>query len=350
MSRARRIAVILFQLGGPDTQEAVEPFLYNLFCDPDIINFPGAFLARKVLARVISRTRAKTVRQHYAEIGGGSPIRRLTTQQGIALEVNLRPHISARVIMAMRYWHPNTQEAIGALEEEPFDELVLLPLYPHYSFATTGSSLKEWNRLFGSGRALSASRERGARAANASFNEIPAHVIDHFFDHPDYIAAVVERVNAVLSELPNPGGVHLVFSAHSLPLALVAKGDPYPDQVETTVQLVRQLGAWPNPYTLCFQSRVGPQKWLQPSLLETIDTLSRTDSKSLLVIPISFVTDHIETLHEIDIEAREHARSAGITDFHLMPALNDSPLLIRALADLVLRAVGMRSGVASLAT
>ena len=344
MSRARRIAVIVFQLGGPDTQEAVEPFLYNLFCDPDIINFPGAFLARKALARVISRTRAKSVRHRYGEIGGGSPIRRLTTEQGTALEAALRPHILARVVMAMRYWHPNTQEAISTLDQEPFDELVLLPLYPHYSFATTGSSLKEWNRLFASGRALS------GRASSAPFNEVPAHVIDHFFDHPDYIAAVVERINGVLSDLPNPSRVHLVFSAHSLPLALVAKGDPYPDQVETTVQLVRQLGAWSNPYTLCFQSRVGPQKWLQPSLLETIDTLARTDSKSLLVIPISFVTDHIETLHEINIEAREHAKSAGITDFHLMPALNDSRLLIRALADLVLRAVGMRYGVASLAT
>jgi protoporphyrin/coproporphyrin ferrochelatase len=355
MSRAKRIAVVIFQLGGPDTQEAVEPFLYNLFCDPDIINFPGAFLARKALARLISRTRAKTVRHRYAEIGGGSPICRLTTQQGTALEAALRPHISARAIVAMRYWHPNTQEAISELQQELFDELVLLPLYPHYSLATTGSSLKEWNRLFDSGRALNMQQEGRPRppdgqSSRARHEDIPAHVIDHFFDHPDYIAAIVERINGVLSQLSNPDRVHLVFSAHSLPLALVGRGDPYPDQVETTVQLVRQLGAWPNPYTLCFQSRVGPQKWLQPSLLETMDTLARADSNSLLVIPISFVTDHIETLHEINIEARAHAKSAGITDFHMMPALNDSPLLIRALADLVLRAVGMRYGVASLAT
>jgi protoporphyrin/coproporphyrin ferrochelatase len=363
MSRARRIAVVLFQLGGPDTQEAVEPFLYNLFCDPDIINFPGAFLARKALARLISRTRAKTVRHRYAEIGGGSPICRLTTQQGTALEAALRPHISARAIVAMRYWHPNTQEAISELQREPFDDLILLPLYPQYSFATTGSSLKEWNRLFDSGRALNMPEEGRAglpdgqasgaqdegRASSGQREDVPAHVIDHFFDHPDYIAAIVERINGVLSQLPNPDRVHLVFSAHSLPLALVGRGDPYADQVETTVQLVRQLGAWSNPYTLCFQSRVGPQKWLQPSLLETIDTLARADSKSLLVIPISFVTDHIETLHEINIEAREHAKSAGIMDFHMMPALNGSPFLIRALADLVLRAVGMRFGVASFA-
>jgi len=329
MSAAKQIAVILFQLGGPDTQAAVEPFLYNLFCDPDIINFPGAFLARKTLARIISHSRAKVVRQHYAEIGGGSPIRRLTEEQGSALEAALLPHISVRTIVAMRYWHPSTREAIDALESEAFDELVLLPLYPHYSLATTGSSLKEWNRVYKS--------------------KVPAHLIDHFFDHPDYIAGIVERINRVLLKLPNPDQVHLVFSAHGLPVSLVAKGDPYPDQIDTTVQLVRQLGAWENPYVLCFQSRVGPQKWLQPSLTETIDRLARDGVKRLLVIPVSFVTDHIETLHEIDIEAREHAKSVGIAEFHMMPALNDSPLLTRALADLVLRAVGMRSGVASLA-
>ncbi|HTS13632.1 MAG TPA: ferrochelatase [Candidatus Limnocylindrales bacterium] len=330
MPASKQVAIVLFQLGGPDSQAAVEPFLYNLFCDPDIINFPGAFLARKALARIISHRRSKTVRQRYAEIGGGSPIRRLTEMQGAALEAVLRPHVSARTIIAMRYWHPDTQEAIDALESEPFDELVLLPLYPHYSFATTGSSLKEWNRLFRSRR--------------------PAHAINQFFDHPDYIAGVVERINGVLSELPDPDDVHLVFSAHGLPLALVEKGDPYPNQIETTVALVRQLGGWRNPHVLCYQSRVGPQKWLQPSLTETIDTLARGGKKRVLVVPISFVTEHIETLHEINIEAREQAESAGISEFHMMPALNDSPLLIRALADLVLRAVGMRAGVASLAS
>jgi ferrochelatase len=148
MPGPRKIAVVLFQLGGPDSQSAVEPFLYNLFCDPDIINFPGAFLARKALAKLISSRRSKIVAQHYAEIGGGSPIRRLTEQQARALEAALRPHLDARAIVAMRYWHPDTREAISALEAAPYDELVLLPLYPHYSFATTGSSLKEWNRLY----------------------------------------------------------------------------------------------------------------------------------------------------------------------------------------------------------
>jgi ferrochelatase len=329
MTAPKKIAVVLFQLGGPDSQAAVEPFLYNLFCDPDIINFPGSFLARKPLAKLISVTRSKKVRLHYAEIGGGSPIRRLTELQARALEGALRPHISARVLVAMRYWHPNTTETIAALESAPFDELVLLPLYPHYSFATTGSSLKEWNRLYKP--------------------SVPVHLIDHFFDHPDYSAGIVERVNHVLLQLPRPEDVHLVFSAHGLPMTLIEKGDPYPKHIEATVQMVRELGAWPNPHILCFQSRVGPQKWLAPSLTGTIEQMAREGMRRMLVVPISFLTEHIETLYEINIEARELAESLGISDFHMMPALNDSPLLIRALADLVLRAVGRRSGVASLA-
>src|SRR5271169_643494 len=329
MGGLKRIAIILFQLGGPDSQAAVEPFLYNLFCDPDIINFPGAFLARKALAKLISTRRSKVVAQHYAEIGGGSPIRRLTEQQGRALEAALRPHLNVRALVAMRYWHPDTNEAIEALERVPYDELILLPLYPHYSFATTGSSLKEWNRNYTA--------------------KVPVHLIDHFFDHPDYIAGIVERINSVLQQLPRPEEVHLVFSAHGLPMVLVEKGDPYPQHIEATVRLVRELGAWSNPHVLCYQSRVGPQKWLAPSLTGTIERMASEGQRRMLVIPISFLTEHIETLHEINIEAREQAESLGIHDFHMMPALNDSPLLIRALADLVLRAVGRRSGVASLA-
>ena len=330
MSGPKKIAVVLFQLGGPDSQAAVEPFLYNLFCDPDIINFPGAFLARKAIAKLISTTRSKVVGQHYMEIGGGSPIRRLTEQQARALEAALKPHISARAIVAMRYWHPNTAEAVAALASEPYDELVLLPLYPHYSFATTRSSLNEWNRQY--------------KPAT------PVKIIDHFYDHPDYIAAIVERINSVLAEIKRPDDIHLVFSAHGLPLALVEKGDPYPKQIEETVQMVRELGAWPNPHVLCYQSRVGPQKWLQPSLTTTIEQMAHNGIKRMLVIPIAFLTEHIETLHEINIEAREEAEKLGVTEFRMMPALNDSPLLIRALADLVLRSVGMRSGVASLAS
>ena len=337
MAAPSRVAIVMFQLGGPDSQAAVEPFLYNLFCDPDIINFPGAFLARKALAKLISTTRSKVVGQHYAEIGGGSPIRRLTEQQARALQETLRPHLNARTIVAMRYWHPDTAEAVSALESEPYDELVLLPLYPHYSFATTRSSLREWDRQYSS------------KLKNKPGPKPPVKLIDHFYDHPDYVAGIVERINSVLQEVPDPENVQLVFSAHGLPMTLVEKGDPYPQHIEQTVQLVRQLGAWRNPYVLCYQSKVGPQKWLQPSLTGTIESLAKSGVKRMLVIPIAFLTEHIETLHEINIEAREQAEHLGVRDFYLMPALNDSPLLIRALADLVLRAVGVRSGVASLA-
>jgi len=174
-------------------------------------------------------------------------------------------------------------------------------------------------------------------------------VVEHFYEHPDYVAGIVERINSVLLNLPDPQDVHLVFSAHGLPMSLVEKGDPYPRQIQETVQLVREMGAWSNPHILCFQSKVGPQKWLQPSLTGTIKDMSQRGIKRVLVVPIAFLTEHIETLHEINIEAREEAHALGITDFHMMPALNDSPLLVRALADLVLRSVGMRSGVASLA-
>jgi ferrochelatase len=321
MTGSKRIGVVLFQLGGPDRPEAVEPFLYNLFCDPDIISFSGAWLARKPLAKWIARRRAAVVISHYAAIGGGSPIRELTERQARALESALRPHFSARVVVAMRYWHPLTSQAIAALDGAALDELVLLPLYPHHSFATTGSSLKEWNRLY---------RPEG----------MPVRLIQQFFDHPDYIAALAENIGAVMERVARPAEVHLVFSAHGLPLSLVERGDIYPQQIEATVALLREFGAWPNPHVLCYQSRVGRQKWLEPSLTTTIERLAKEGVKRMLVIPISFVTEHIETLHEINIEAREEATAAGVTEFLMMPALNDSPLFIRALADLVLRAVG----------
>jgi protoporphyrin/coproporphyrin ferrochelatase len=325
----KKIGVVLFQLGGPDRLDAVEPFLYNLFCDPEIINFMGAGIARKPLAKLIASRRARVVREHYAAIGGSSPIVDLTNRQGRALAAALQPEIDARVVVAMRYWHPLTEDAIAQLRGESLDQLILLPLYPHYSFATTGSSLKEWQRLYrGNGVPV--------RPPVSSF----VKMINDFHDHPLYIAALVERLNESLRAFNQPNDVHLVFSAHGLPLSLVEKGDPYPGQIEETVKLVLAAGGWPNPFTLCYQSRVGRQKWLEPSLTGTIDKLAATGVRRLLVVPISFVTEHIETLHEINIEAREHAGSRGVTEFRMMASLNDSPTFIRALADLVRAAAG----------
>jgi ferrochelatase len=323
-----RIGIVLFQLGGPDSADAVEPFLYNLFCDPDIINFFGGFLARRPLAWWIAHRRAQTVREHYDAIGGQSPIRRLTELQARGLEEALAPDFDARAFIAMRYWHPLTLEAVGGVHshhrDAQFDSLVLLPLYPHYSFATTLSSLKEWRRVHSQARPKSTPREI---------------VVEEFHLHPQYIQAIVNQIEMAFARFPDRRKVHLVFSAHGLPLSLIARGDPYQRQVEETVAAVMARGGWPNPHLLCFQSRVGRQKWLEPSLTQTLEKLPREGKKHLLVIPISFVTEHIETLHEINIEAREHALAHGVEQFEMMPALNDSPEFIAALASLVRGAV-----------
>ena len=328
MPSRKKIGVVLFQLGGPDTLAAVEPFLYNLFCDPEIINFMGAGLARKPLAKFIARKRSQIVREHYAAIGGASPIVELTNRQARALANALAPDFDATVVVAMRYWHPLTAEAIAKLQGLALDELILLPLYPHYSFATTGSSLKEWQRLYRPDKML--------RTPSAQTSSVK--MVNDFHDHPLYIAALVERINEALQGLSFPGEIHLVFSAHGLPMSLVEKGDPYPKQIEATVNLVRQSGAWKNPCTLCYQSRVGKQKWLEPSLTQTIEKLANSGVHRMLVIPVSFVTEHIETLHEINIEAREQAEALGVAEFRMMPSLNDSATFIRALADLVQQA------------
>lgn len=325
MGEKKKVGVVLFQLGGPDSREAVEPFLYNLFCDPDIIDFPLAWLARKPLARFIARKRAPKIAAQYDEIGGKSPIFLLTQRQASALEAALRPHVEPRVVIAMRYWHPFTSEAVAQLRAERLEEIVLLPLYPQYSKATTGSSLNEWNRRW-----------------PASGGDSPAHLVKQFYDHPLYLDAAVEKINLGLTHFGRPEKVHLVFSAHGLPVSFIEQGDPYQQQVEATVRLVRERGAWKNPHTLCYQSKVGPQKWLEPSLDQTVERLAAEKCGHALVIPIAFVSEHIETLHEINIETREEALHLGIEQFEMMPALNDSPQFIACLADLVLGALGTR--------
>jgi len=340
------VAVVLLQLGGPDSLAAVEPFLFNLFSDPDIIDFPFARLARPTLARLISSRRAKKVQNHYASIGGKSPLRELTDRQATALEKELRKTLDARVFVAMRYWHPLTEEALERVASQDFRQLVLLPLYPQYSKTTTGSSLNEWRRKY--------------TAANK--NGLVTSVIREFYDHSIYLDAVVEKINQGLEKFirprssdggtgsptpspaePEPGhDVHLVFSAHGVPISVINAGDPYQIQIEATVKLVMERGGWPNPHLLCYQSRVGPGKWLTPSLDEEIHNLAARGAQNILVIPVAFVSDHVETLSEINIEARELAMRSGIRQFEVMPALNDSPKFIQALADLVFREVGSR--------
>jgi ferrochelatase len=329
INQVRRVGVVLFQLGGPDSLDAIEPFLYNLFCDPDIIDFPFARLAREPLARLISSRRAGKVRKHYAEIGGKSPIGDVTGRQARALQAELNRSVAARVVVAMRYWHPLTDAAIGELTAFDPDEIVLLPLYPQYSCTTTGSSLNEWQRRYPLKQAAT------------------VHVVREFHTEPLYLDALIERIEQGLERFRRsnghaaraPSDVELLFSAHSVPVSVIHRGDPYQVQIEATVKAVMQRGRWPNPHSLCYQSRSGPGQWLRPFINENLQEIAARGSGRVLVVPIAFVSDHVETLHEINIEAREMAEKLGILQFETMEGLNDSPRFITALADLVLRQV-----------
>jgi protoporphyrin/coproporphyrin ferrochelatase len=318
--KGRRVGVVLFQLGGPDTLEAIEPFLYNLFCDPDIIDFPFARIGRKPLAKLISTARARKVQHHYATIGGGSPIRRNTELQAKALQQELqRQGIDARCFVAMRYWHPFTAEVIEQIEAADCDELVLLPMYPQYSSTTTGSSLNEWRRRYS--------------------GDLPTYCVETFYRNTMYLDSVVEKINEALARFANSQNPEIIFSAHSVPMSVVEKGDPYQRQIEETVRLLVNRGEWRNSHRLCYQSKVGASKWLQPSLHHTLKQLSAEHVREVCIVPVAFVSDHVETLGEIDHEAREEAQRLGFTQFEMTKGLNDSPMFISALTRVVQEAL-----------
>jgi ferrochelatase len=230
---------------------------------------------------------------------------------------------NARVVVAMRYWKPFTEEAIAELVREQVTEIVLLPLYPQYSKTTTGSSYNEWNR----------------HLPASPLADVQSTYIKSFHDHPGYVDCFVAGVNETLKRFPSPREVHLVFSAHGIPTAVVQSGDPYKQQIEETTRLVLERGRWNLPWTLCWQSKVGSGRWIQPSIHEIVGVLGGKGIKNLLVVPISFVSDHIETIHELGEEVRAEATAAGVERFELMPGLNDSPAFIAALADLVYQRV-----------
>ncbi len=326
MPEKRPVGVVLFQLGGPESLDAVEPFLYNLFCDPDIIDFPLARLGRKPLARLIASARARKARRHYAAIGGGSPIRKLTEQQAHALESSLAAAgVNARCVVAMRYWGPSTAEAIAKLDEDDYAQVVLVPLYPQYSSTTTGSSLNEWQRRF-AGRAT------------------PVSTIPELYWNEHYLAAVVEKIDATLARFEHPRHAELVFSAHGVPVSVIVAGDPYQAQVQETVALVMKRGGWPSRHHLCYQSKVGGGRWLEPTLQATLRNLAAEHVESVCVVPISFVCDHVETLGEIDQEARQFARRLGLAHFEMTPGLNDTPKFIAALTEVVLNCIRAQEG------
>ena len=315
-----KIGVVLLNLGGPDSLEAVEPFLYNLFVDPDIINFPGSFLVRKPLAKLISSKRHPKIQEQYKLIGGKSPLKDFTLGQARLLEIQLNKHFPAKVYAAMRYWHPFTEEVLDELERENINKVILLPLYPQYSMATTESSVKEWKKQL---------EKRGNKT-------IEWTLVDHYYDFPPYVDACVERVNQGLEKFPadRRDRVDILFSAHGTPMKLVREGDPYSGHICETVTAVMQRGGWKNPHHLCFQSKVGPQKWLTPSTPTTIDELAKKGVKDMLLVPIAFASDHLETLFEVGIEFRHEAEEKGVEQFEVTEGLNYSPKFIDALAQL----------------
>ncbi len=313
-----KYAVVLFNLGGPDSLDAVEPFLYNLFCDPDIFKIP---IGQKLFAKLISHFRAPKVIEEYKLIGGKSPIGEWTEIQRTKLEKKLRSSISQiDVFIAMRYWKPFTKEVTERVTKENYSKIILLPLYPHYSITTTGSSFNEWNRHYKN------SKEKLIYIKNYHLNE-------------KYISSINQRIDETILNYPENvrNDIHFVFSAHGTPLSLVKNGDPYSFQIKETVEAVMRQRNYSHPYHLCYQSKVGPMKWLEPATDEMIENLSKNGIKNLLVIPISFVSDHIETLFELDIEYKHVADSCGIENYFVMNGLNDSDMFIDALEDEVLK-------------
>lgn len=309
-------AVLLLQMGGPDSLDAVRPFLLNLFSDREIIKIGPAWL-QPLIARIIVSRRVAHVEENYSQIGGKSPLRKLTEEQAKSLEHKLGDDY--RCFVAMRYWKPSTLEALAAIKNAGITDVTAVSLYPHYSKATTGSSIKELKRVL-----------------DESTVPFTVRYIDSFYNDSGYIAAMAERIREGLQLFHPLADVHLLFSAHSLPQSFIDEGDPYLAQIEESVRLI--MAQFDLPHSLAFQSRAGPVKWLEPSTDDTLKKLAADGIKNLLVIPLSFVSDHIETLHEIDIEYSKKAWELGIAKFERMPSLNSSPRFIEALAELVNKA------------
>ena len=326
LKMSEKIGVVLLNLGGPDSLDAVEPFLFNLFSDPDIIDFPGSFLFRKRLAKLISTRRSPGVIKQYAEIGGKSPLKDYTLQQAALLEKKLNERMPAKVYVAMRYWKPSTDEALDAIERDGIRKVILLPLYPQFSKATTTSSVKEWE----------------SRLAKRKI-DVDYTLVEHYFDHPTYIDAFVERVEQCLERFPKEirNEVNILFSAHGTPMKLVRQGDPYSHQIAKTVAAIMDRGGFTQTHTLCYQSKVGPLKWLTPSTPDTIADLAAKGVKYMLLVPVAFASDHLETLFELGIEYRRQAKEQGVIQYEVTEGLNDSPKFIDALSQLVFEKAGI---------
>lgn len=320
-----RVGVLLLNLGGPDQLEDVRPFLYNLFSDPEIIRLKFRWL-QKPLAWLISTLRSRRSQENYRQIGGGSPLRRITEQQAQALRDSLQAKgYEAQIYIGMRYWHPFTEEAIARIKRDRPDKLVILPLYPQFSISTSGSSFRLLEQLWQEDPVL---------------NQIPYTVIPSWYDRPGYVQAMADLIAQELDQFEQPDAATVFFSAHGVPLSYVEEaGDPYQAEIEECTALIMETLHRPNSHVLAYQSRVGPVEWLKPYTEEMIEQLGESGVEDLAVVPISFISEHIETLQEIDMEYRELAEASGIHHFRRVPALNMHPTFINDLAELVIEAL-----------
>jgi ferrochelatase len=309
-----KTAVVLFNMGGPDSLEAVEPFLFNLFNDPAIIGAPWPI--RPLLAKFISSRRGSIARGIYEQLGGRSPIVPETCRQAEALQAELGDDF--KVLIAMRYWHPFTAEAVSQAKQWGAQRVILLPLYPQFSTTTSRSSLRCW-------------REEAGKAGL----DVPTEAVCCYPDQAGLIAALAELVRAGWEEALAGGIPRLLFSAHGLPQSVVDKGDPYPLQVEMTARAVAAAcGIADLDWMVCYQSRVGPMKWIGPSTEDALEQAGE-DKVPVVVVPIAFVSEHSETLVELDIEYRHRADGLGIPLYVRVPAVGTHPAFIRGLAELV---------------
>jgi ferrochelatase len=319
---AKKIAVVLLNLGGPDKTESVQPFLFNLFNDKAIIGAPQPI--RWLIAKLISTRRAPIAQEIYEHLGGKSPLLELTQDQASALDSALNgdsKDVEYKSFICMRYWHPMSEQSVREVKEWGADEIILLPLYPQFSTTTTGSSFEDWDK----------------EAARQSLN-VPTARIGCYPLQSDFITShaklIGETYHNAREKYDDDIPLRILFSAHGLPQKIVDGGDPYQWQVERTAEaVVDQLAIEDLDYTVCYQSKVGPLKWLEPSTETEIERAAK-EGVAILIVPVAFVSEHSETLVELDIEYREMADELGIKGYERVPALGAEEHYIAALAEI----------------
>jgi ferrochelatase len=312
-----KTAVVLFNLGGPDGPESVQPFLFNLFKDPAIIGVPNPI--RWLIAKLISTRRAPVAREIYRNIGGGSPLLANTQAQADALQDALGGDV--RCFIAMRYWHPMAEDTVAQIKAFAPDQVVLLPLYPQFSTTTTGSSVKEWHR-----------------AAKAAGLTAPTKTVCCYFDNRNFVDAIAAKVTKAL-DTGSEEKPRILFTAHGLPKKVIAAGDPYQWQIEQTVDaIVASIDRTDLDWIVCYQSRVGPLEWIQPYTSDILEQAGR-DKKPVIVVPIGFTSEHSETLVELDIEYRELADEAGVPGYERIDTVGTDDRFINGLSDIVKESV-----------